>query len=456
MRVRSVFFLIVPFIFLLAIVQSSLAEVETNPDGYKPQATLYPSYEGFGLYQNEQSAVLNIPPRRQWDNSNGYCGSCSIQQIALYYGSYVSQSVCRRIVNSNLSDEVLVGLNEHIVLDALSLTYERWDWNRSNVWQDHLLWIKRHLINNNPVLFTVYVRGMNDPDYDHIMPAVGVNFKNPNIYEDSDQLIFNDNFVNAPFTRTFSTLPDANYTYALPTQHNYACAVTGIKDLDKKTYPVSLFMNNWDEPNVSLGEAAVQMIGTGQVYSLVPGNTYLLLRFNDYRNVPEKNFLESDYSTSISFVATDEIYSFQFVVLSDGVAIFRCIESTVERPFPPINFSGHKVQNRSLSQIEHIVVLTWAANPENENVTKYKIYLVTPNPLNKNVLFNSQINKNNYSIQNRKALQREENKTLLAELDANTFVYWHRKVELEKSYTYCISAVDDKGYESEALYYVVK
>ena len=27
------------------------------------------------------SVQLDIPPRAQWDNNNGYCGECSIQQI---------------------------------------------------------------------------------------------------------------------------------------------------------------------------------------------------------------------------------------------------------------------------------------------------------------------------------------------------------------------------------------
>ena len=44
---------------------------------------------------------MPIAPRRQWDEKNGYCGECSIQQAALYFGTYVSQYVCRAIIKTN-------------------------------------------------------------------------------------------------------------------------------------------------------------------------------------------------------------------------------------------------------------------------------------------------------------------------------------------------------------------
>ena len=47
----------------------------------------------------QASTQLDIPPRHQWDNYNGYCGECSIQQIGLYYGMYVSQYRIREIID---------------------------------------------------------------------------------------------------------------------------------------------------------------------------------------------------------------------------------------------------------------------------------------------------------------------------------------------------------------------
>ena len=94
---------------------------------------------------------------------------------------------------------------------------------------------------------------------------------------------------------------------------------------------------------------------------------------------------------------------------------------------PPVNFAGQKVSNRSLSQIEYINVLTWQANTGNTNVQKYKIYLTGQN-----------------------------NRTLLAELNASTFHYWHRKVERTREYNYQLIAVNDKQQESDPAYLTVR
>lgn len=89
--------------------------------------------------------------------------------------------------------------------------------------------------------------------------------------------------------------------------------------------------------------------------------------------------------------------------------------------FPPLNFRAEKKKNRSLSQLEYINVLTWEANSKNKFIERYRIYLMEG-----------------------------ENRILLAETDAQTFVYWHRKVEKDRTYTYGLTAVDKFDRESEA------
>jgi uncharacterized repeat protein (TIGR02543 family) len=95
--------------------------------------------------------------------------------------------------------------------------------------------------------------------------------------------------------------------------------------------------------------------------------------------------------------------------------------------YPPLNFTGRKELNRSLSQAEYINVLTWQANPNNENTVKYRIYLVEG------------------GIQ-----------SLLVELDANTFEYQHRNVEGGKQYTYAIAAVNDEDREGDPAYATIQ
>jgi len=86
--------------------------------------------------------------------------------------------------------------------------------------------------------------------------------------------------------------------------------------------------------------------------------------------------------------------------------------------YPPLNFAGQKVLNRSLSQAEYINILSWIANPKNTNIVKYRIYRIEG-----------------------------ENQNLLVELNADTFAYWHRRVEKDEVQAYSIVAVDHSGKE---------
>ena len=88
---------------------------------------------------------------------------------------------------------------------------------------------------------------------------------------------------------------------------------------------------------------------------------------------------------------------------------------------PPLNFIGQKVLNRSLSQIEYINKLNWQSNPDNAdlNILNYRIYQLD-----------------------------EMGISLLVELDANTFEYWHRDIDNYEEYNYAICAVIDDGSES--------
>ena len=95
--------------------------------------------------------------------------------------------------------------------------------------------------------------------------------------------------------------------------------------------------------------------------------------------------------------------------------------------YPPLNFTGEKVLNYSLSQDEYIDVLTWEANPDNENIEKYRIYLIEG-----------------------------ESRSLLIELDVNTFKYWHRNVEKDTQYAYALIAVNNENREGDPAYISVK
>lgn len=83
--------------------------------------------------------------------------------------------------------------------------------------------------------------------------------------------------------------------------------------------------------------------------------------------------------------------------------------------YAPLNVSGAKVENRSVTQREYIDVLKWAANPLNRNIAKYRIYRIE-----------------------------DGGENLLAEVGNSTFEYLHRRVEKDRAYKYGIVAVNLK------------
>jgi len=278
---------------------------------------------------------LPIAPRLQWDELDGYCGECCIQQAALYFGTYVSQYICRGIINPNQKSQLLVGLNEQQVLSALRLGSVTFAYSRvpSPQFPAYLVWLKQNLSLLRPVLITAYVRGLNDPDYDHIMLATGFTGQDTVNYNPADQLAFNDCFNPLVFNRPAAKLSDnrrmrangAKYEFCIPSTICYGCAVTGIQDTSRLALPVQISMATWSEPDLMAGAAPVMLNGTVTVSGLIPGKSYSLYRYNDYRVVPTTNYAKSKYSSALNFVAPVASVSFPVTIPSNGVAVFRCL-----------------------------------------------------------------------------------------------------------------------------------
>jgi len=111
---------------------------------------------------------------------------------------------------------------------------------------------------------------------------------------------------------------------------------------------------------------------------------------------------------------------------SDHLPVIIELEQESLMIYPPLQFIGQKFR-RSFRSIECINFLTWQPNPKNVNIVKYRIYQIEG-----------------------------ENKSLLAELNANTFYYLHWKVYREKEYTYALVAVDNQNKEGEPAYLTVR
>jgi hypothetical protein len=317
--------------------------------------------------------LLNIPPRLQWDNNNGYCGECSIQQIALYYGTYISEYNVRQIIDATQQQDVWVPDNSGPIFAALRLNCVAWNSSQSTPqYQNYLVWAKSHLQQMHPVIIDVYVQGETDPDYDHIIPAIGYTSPDTNAYHGTDTLTFNDNYDPTSYTRLFSTLYDtramtgngANYEYCIPMQTDYGAAVTGIQDASGAARPVYVAVDRWDEPNISQGAAAVQMNATIQASSLTKGAAYVLLRYNGYQNVPTNNYLSSAYNAATTFVATNTTQTLHDTFMSSATVIYRCVAATVPA-FSAAHVSGADVRLQFATQTNE----TYAVDYRNDLAT---------------------------------------------------------------------------------------
>jgi len=122
---------------------------------------------------------------------------------------------------------------------------------------------------------------------------------------------------------------DSSAGGCIPRDVDYGTAVTGIVDQRGATLPVRLSVDRNDEPNVSKGEASVQLHARVTVSGLVSGRRYALLRYDDYEHVPTDataaGFLSSNHAARFDFTATAAEWSHPDAFMSDGVAYYRCV-----------------------------------------------------------------------------------------------------------------------------------
>jgi hypothetical protein len=278
---------------------------------------------------------LPIPPRLQWMDRGGFCGECSIQQAALYFGNYVSQAVCRKIIDPNLEDEVLVSVNTDVVLKFLRLEFEEFNTSETPTpqFKAYLQWTKQHLHAGHPVILTVYVNGNEERDYDHIVLATGFKAKEVKTYRPDDLLVFNDHMKRQPLRREFKTLPDsrdmqgngAEYLYCIPKTCNFGCAVTGNEDETRSLIPVRLTVDRSDEPNLVNGKTPVKLKLTAHISGLQPDKQYVLYRYDNTKNIPVRDYAMSKYFSARKFTADKTECAIQDDCLSSDVAMYRCL-----------------------------------------------------------------------------------------------------------------------------------
>jgi hypothetical protein len=298
------------------------------------------------------SVSQSVSPRLQWTNDGGYCGSLSIQQLALSYGVYLSQGQVRNhSTPGGGHDNEIVETNIASSLTTLKLTHDGWQYKKQPTPQsvEYLTWIKSHLLQRHGIVWMIMLKGGRYPIYpalspygfySHVEPVYGL-FTNHPLNDTTwypDDVLATSTDI-APFTvfREFKSLVsdvDQNNMSLCEGEYvGYACvykkwgfgwAITGTMDQNttKPIVPVSLSLDSSFE---SKSAWARGFTGTLTMTKLVLGTNYSIYRWNSV----EEAYVDHHAIYQGSFVAKNESYSWVDPVLlkQSGATYYRCQES---------------------------------------------------------------------------------------------------------------------------------
>lgn len=315
-----------------------------------------------------QTHMNDLPVRVQWDGNYGYCGETSLIIAGLYYGQYMSQYDVRALLTHSGSqfDQLLLGINDKKAADLVHLGSETYETRVSS--DDYLTWIKKNIRKGYPVLIGLYINQLTmyndpnpddgDPNYDHIVPAVGFtthhDLDDPTYYAD-DILHYTDDGLwsgsedhrfSAPFGPLQLTRVEANQIYApiyslakCESDHNcidYAIAIKGVKDLHGDTLPVRITANpDRESPPIADGSQerppAHPIVLTITVSDLEPGTPYNLYKYTRLDAVPESYFNANAASASSKWeiqIDSGSTYTFDEVIQSSDMAFYRAVKAS--------------------------------------------------------------------------------------------------------------------------------
>jgi hypothetical protein len=312
--------------------------------------------------------INEIPPREQWYANAGYCGEVAFASAGLYYGQYASQYAVRWAANRGLptpaaqtsAHELLIGENDLRAAATMGLRAVDWRSARKPDADDFLTWMKGYVIRGAPVIVGVFNnecllesicgKFAGDPDYDHIVPVIGIASYHPPAatYYASDAILFSDNglftaerggntkacetsehqpplyyfpnacspFVLNQFSNFQLTRAQANDNgnwnfgkpvYSIERRHTtkrgkvqewgrqFGVAITGVIDLNNETLPVRVSTDKYYEcPAMINGSTASpppeHLKLTITVSDLQPSTAYNLYYYNDFSIVPTGKF----------------------------------------------------------------------------------------------------------------------------------------------------------------------
>lgn len=246
----------------------------------------------------------------------------------LPFGAWIPQSVAR----SAGGGELLLGVNYNAAMAALRIRYENWGGaGGAKAW---LAWAKARLTRGVGVISVAYVKGLADPDYDHIMAVLGVDTTTPaGGFDAGDAFYFATGYDAAPVRRGAGgyacTRTSSSYTInqagCVPTNTQWGTAVLGPAYANATRPGVSLTaLSSLSEPGV--GKPGVTMTATLTLKGLVVGRRYKIFKVVNLARVPTTPGAvpaPADLASTFTATATTRTTSVSF--LSSSVAYFICV-----------------------------------------------------------------------------------------------------------------------------------
>ena len=309
---------------------------------------------------------LGLPPRKQWEENHGYCGEVSLISAGLSYGQYVSQYDARAIASpgrdqAEQASQLLLGVNDGYAAAQMQLDHLVWDSSAGKSPKEFLAWTKQQIARGYPVVIGIYMNARlfsddldpeaGDPEYDHIVPVLGVRSRPPSgAGHAEDALVFSDNGVWAEdgvppvyvFEYPFASFPASRRAanasqavYSLSSSQNYGIAITGVTDPAGDTLPVRVTTDLLAEPDIVAGSGlrppSVPLELTVTVAGLLPGTEYRLYRYASFAAVPSCRFnaaaARAARAWTVRFGA-GSTFVLRETIQSSEIAVYRAVRAT--------------------------------------------------------------------------------------------------------------------------------
>jgi hypothetical protein len=277
---------------------------------------------------------VNVPPRLQYEESNGYCGELAIQELMLPYGVWIPQLTARNAGGG----ELLPGDNYDKALNALRIKFTTFT---SSGYKAFASFAKKALMSTPRagVVAVVYIKDMNDRQYDHILPIVGIDTASPPssfVYQGTDVFLINTGFSTSVVRRTASDYTctyrakknDVDQGGCVPSDTRWGFSILGPKYVATTGPATSLTVPRASEP-APPGSPGAKFSATLKATGLKSGTKYKIVKLTSAAKVPTTGPVTAAQVAGgeavASFTASSTEWSTAITFMSNVPAWYFCV-----------------------------------------------------------------------------------------------------------------------------------